>query len=130
MDGSAAASHPLDDKYAALGAALTLVDTEDAVYSPITKYVDATMGRQVQLENVWAVDSAKQSAAFEPFSALDNHKLLWHGTNVAVVAAILSGGLRIMEHSGACLCNVDYAQAFPESSRDSTLHNVREVCRL
>ena len=31
---------------------------------------------------------------------LDNRKLLWHGTNVAVVAAILKGGLRIMPHSG------------------------------
>jgi hypothetical protein len=28
-----------------------------------------------------------------------NRKLLWHGTNVAVVAAILEGGLRIMPHS-------------------------------
>ena len=31
---------------------------------------------------------------------MDNRKLLWHGTNVAVVAAILKGGLRIMPHSG------------------------------
>jgi len=31
---------------------------------------------------------------------LENRKLLWHGTNVAVVAAILKSGLRIMPHSG------------------------------
>lgn len=31
---------------------------------------------------------------------ITNRKLLWHGTNVAVVAAILKGGLRIMPHSG------------------------------
>lgn len=39
----------------------------------------------------------------EKFSAHDditNRKLLWHGTNVAVVAAILKSGLRIMPHSG------------------------------
>lgn len=39
----------------------------------------------------------------EKFSAHDeitNRKLLWHGTNVAVVAAILKRGLRIMPHSG------------------------------
>ncbi|RXG56804.1 Poly [ADP-ribose] polymerase 2, partial [Armadillidium vulgare] len=30
-------------------------------------------------------------------------KLLWHGTNVAVVAAILKDGLRIMPHSGGLL---------------------------
>lgn len=31
---------------------------------------------------------------------MENRKLLWHGTNVAVVAAILKTGLRIMPHSG------------------------------
>jgi len=39
----------------------------------------------------------------ERFSAnknVEHRKLLWHGTNVAVVAAILKGGLRIMPHSG------------------------------
>lgn len=37
---------------------------------------------------------------FKKFDSLDNRKLLWHGTNVAVVAAILKTGLRIMPHSG------------------------------
>jgi len=39
----------------------------------------------------------------ERFSAninFQHRKLLWHGTNVAVVVAILKGGLRIMPHSG------------------------------
>lgn len=31
---------------------------------------------------------------------LENRRLLWHGTNVAVIAAILKSGLRIMPHSG------------------------------
>merc|ERR1712060_1024348 len=31
---------------------------------------------------------------------LTNRKLLWHGTSVAVVAAILKSGLRIMPHAG------------------------------
>jgi len=29
-----------------------------------------------------------------------HEKLLWHGTNIAVYAAILSGGMKIMPHSG------------------------------
>jgi poly [ADP-ribose] polymerase len=33
-------------------------------------------------------------------SKLGNRKLLWHGTGVAVAAAITSSGLRIMPHSG------------------------------
>lgn len=31
---------------------------------------------------------------------MKNRKLLWHGTNIAVVVAILKTGLRIMPHSG------------------------------
>lgn len=37
---------------------------------------------------------------FQAHDNLDNRRLLWHGTNVAVVAAILKSGLRIMPHSG------------------------------
>jgi len=31
---------------------------------------------------------------------IEHRKLLWHGTSVAVIAAILKSGLRIMPHSG------------------------------
>lgn len=41
-----------------------------------------------------------QADRFSEHKTLGNRKLLWHGTNVAVVAAILKGGLRIMPHSG------------------------------
>ncbi|KAJ3221816.1 Poly [ADP-ribose] polymerase 3 [Clydaea vesicula] len=39
-------------------------------------------------------------ARYNEHDNLGNRKLLWHGTNVAVVAAILKSGLRIMPHSG------------------------------
>lgn len=41
-----------------------------------------------------------QGDRFQTHSKLGNRRLLWHGTNVAVVAAILTSGLRIMPHSG------------------------------
>lgn len=41
-----------------------------------------------------------QGDRFQAHSKLGNRRLLWHGTNVAVVAAILTSGLRIMPHSG------------------------------
>ena len=41
-----------------------------------------------------------QAERFKAYEALENHRLLWYGTNVAVVAAILKGGLRIMPHCG------------------------------
>jgi len=41
-----------------------------------------------------------EGARFSAHEDLDNRRLLWHGTNVAVVVAILKSGLRIMPHSG------------------------------
>ena len=41
-----------------------------------------------------------QDKRFAAHDNIDNRRLLWHGTNVAVVAAILKSGLRIMPHSG------------------------------
>ena len=41
-----------------------------------------------------------QADRFKVHDGIKERKLLWHGTNVAVVAAILKSGLRIMPHSG------------------------------
>jgi hypothetical protein len=41
-----------------------------------------------------------QADRFKVHDSIKERKLLWHGTNVAVVAAILKSGLRIMPHSG------------------------------
>lgn len=41
-----------------------------------------------------------QGERFSENQILENRRLLWHGTNIAVVAAILKSGLRIMPHSG------------------------------
>ncbi len=41
-----------------------------------------------------------QEDRFKDYDSITNRRLLWHGTNVAVVAAILKSGLRIMPHSG------------------------------
>lgn len=41
-----------------------------------------------------------QGERFSENESLENRRLLWHGTNIAVVAAILKSGLRIMPHSG------------------------------
>ena len=56
-------------------------------------------GRGQELLNVWRVDRQTEASAFAEHSKLENRKLLWHGTNIAVVAAILKAGLRIMPHA-------------------------------
>ena len=49
--------------------------------------------------NVWRVNRHSEASKFQQHSKLDNRRLLWHGTNIAVVAAILKAGLRIMPHA-------------------------------
>ena len=46
------------------------------------------------------VNPLTQDTRFAEHDNIDNRRLLWHGTNIAVVAAILKDGLRIMPHSG------------------------------
>ena len=55
--------------------------------------------RKCQLVDAFAVDG-NDAKGFAKMNKIGNRKLLWHGTNVAVVAAILKSGLRIMPHSG------------------------------
>ena len=57
-------------------------------------------GGKNKLRHVWRVDRHGSAARFTKHDGMDNRHLLWHGTNVAVVAAILKSGLRIFPHSG------------------------------
>jgi hypothetical protein len=50
----------------------------------------------LQLLNLWEVQRKDESVRFDQYRHLSNRRLLWHGTNVAVVAAILKTGVRIM----------------------------------
>ncbi len=44
-----------------------------------------------------------QHDRFKAYDAIINRRLLWYGTNMAAVAAILKSGLRIMAHSGGLM---------------------------
>jgi len=79
---------------------LLLVGT--SLYS--TRYYDATgpnwMGKKPELLDVFVLDRAGELKRSEKFKNIKHRRLLWHGTNVAVMVAILTTGLRIMPHSG------------------------------
>lgn len=104
--------HPSDQHYDELEADLTLLKKGSKNFKMIKKYLDSTDpaassagfcswgGSAMKLEDVWSCDRNGEDDRFAEYDALDNRKLLWHGTNVAVVAAILKSGLRIMPHSG------------------------------
>ena len=99
--------HLTDLNYTALGATLTPVEAGDEDDGLIRTYLANTQPQQggggrcgkMGLAAMWRVDRQGEDQTFAAHSDL-NHKLLWHGTNAAVVAAILKSGLRIMPHSG------------------------------
>lgn len=92
-------AHPLDRDYALLCCQLTLLEDTSQEYEMILNYVAQT-GGQVYVLNVWRVAREGEDKLFQAHDHLEHRRLLWHGTNVAVVAAILKNGLHIMPHSG------------------------------
>ncbi|MFT7801498.1 poly ADP-ribose polymerase 3 [Arapaima gigas] len=92
--------HPVDQNYSSLQCNLSLLgkDTED--YKIIEKYLKETDERGLEIVDVWKVDRHHEAERFKDHDSVENRRLLWHGTNVAVVVAILKSGLRIMPHSG------------------------------
>uniref|UniRef100_A0A8I3X9L3 Poly [ADP-ribose] polymerase n=1 Tax=Callithrix jacchus TaxID=9483 RepID=A0A8I3X9L3_CALJA len=94
--------HPLDRDYLLLKCQLQLLDPGAPEYKVIQTYLKQTGNnhRCPTLQHVWRVNREGEGDRFQAHSRLGNRRLLWHGTNVAVVAAILTSGLRIMPHSG------------------------------
>ncbi|XP_067159685.1 protein mono-ADP-ribosyltransferase PARP3 isoform X2 [Apteryx mantelli] len=91
--------HPLDQDYALLCCQLSLLDPASREYKLIKNYVTQT-GNKLQILNIWEVVREGEDELFKAHNHLEHRRLLWHGTNVAVIAAILKSGLRIMPHSG------------------------------
>ncbi|XP_019942055.1 protein mono-ADP-ribosyltransferase PARP3 [Paralichthys olivaceus] len=94
--------HPLDQDYTSLKCKLELMDKDTETFKIIETYLKVTAGnyRKPKIINVWEVDRETEGERFSENDNLENRRLLWHGTNIAVVAAILKSGLRIMPHSG------------------------------
>lgn len=96
--------NPLDVQYGKLNATLDLVDPSSAEFAFIKKYLEATKDKnhyyKPEILDVFRLDRTGEGARFAAHEDFAERKLLWHGTNVAVVAAICGTGLRIMPHSG------------------------------
>nr|XP_006978452.1 protein mono-ADP-ribosyltransferase PARP3 [Peromyscus maniculatus bairdii]XP_042137502.1 protein mono-ADP-ribosyltransferase PARP3 [Peromyscus maniculatus bairdii] len=94
--------HPLDRDYQVLKCQLQLLDSGEPEYKAIKTYLEQTSNSYScpALQHIWKVNREGEGDRFQAHSKLSNRRLLWHGTNVAVVAAILTSGLRIMPHSG------------------------------
>jgi poly [ADP-ribose] polymerase 2/3/4 len=94
--------HPMDDNYAGLNADLEWVDDKSKEYEYVDNYIEATArsGRKPKLLNLFRINRKSEGKRFAEHNDIKHRKLLWHGTNVAVVAAICKTGMRIMPHSG------------------------------
>ena len=97
--------HPLDLNYNVLKCGLKHLDPDSERFKLIKTYTDNTKTSSgwnsgIELLDVWEVEREGSSDRFAEHKDITHRKLLWHGTNVAVVVAILKTGLRIMPHSG------------------------------
>ena len=94
--------NPSDAYYENLKCELELVDQMTEEFQMIAKAFSATKSKwaKTRVANVWRVSRPGDDRFDKNYRSVDNHRLLWHGTNIAVVAPILSSGLRIMPHSG------------------------------
>jgi len=97
IDDSDEDKNPIDQKYEQLNAELDLLKPSSKEYKVCSKYLDATKSpyRPVKILNMWKVNREGEGDRFAEHEDVENRKLLWHGTNVAAVAAILKTGLKI-----------------------------------
>jgi poly [ADP-ribose] polymerase len=93
--------NPADVNYKKLKADLEWIDPGTREFQVIKTYMEHTGGYyKLKLVDAFRLDRHGESDRFGAHDDLGERKLLWHGTNVAVVAAIIGSGLRIMPHSG------------------------------
>lgn len=92
--------HPLDRQYRDLDCDIEHLPVTHEEHIYVKKYFDATQRGDLKLKNIFRIDRKSEAARYAQHDSLGNRKLLWHGTNIAVVVAILKTGLRIMPHSG------------------------------
>ena len=117
VDAAALPRNPLDDKYDSLACDLAPLAKSSKEYAVIEKYVAETRsGRpaKVSIDQIFSVNRHGEEKRFKEHDHITNRRLCWHGTSVAVVAAILNSGLRIMPHSGG---RVGKGQTTAEATR-------------
>jgi poly [ADP-ribose] polymerase len=95
--------NPIDAKYESLNCDVEVVKSSDKNYKFIMEYINNTKSgwpSKMEVMEIYSLNRHGEDKRFAAHDEITNRRLLWHGTNVAVVAAILNSGLRIMPHSG------------------------------
>src|SRR5262249_60101545 len=88
--------------YQKLKADLDPIEPSSREYAFIKTYMENTGAQyyRMKLIDAFRVDRRGERERFAAHGDIVERRLLWHGTNVAVGAAILGSGLRIMPHAG------------------------------
>lgn len=116
-----AVPYPADGHYKFLKADLSLLSKMTSEYEKIQRYFDKTKSHSsAKLFDVWRADRHGEKERFKKFDSLDNRKLLWHGTNIAVLTPIITSGLRIMPHSRGRVGSGIYLASMQEKSASYT----------
>ncbi|KAJ1560509.1 Poly [ADP-ribose] polymerase 3, partial [Nowakowskiella sp. JEL0078] len=97
----AVAEDKVTEDYKSLKNEILPVDPKSDEFKWIQQYMIASQSyARPKIVHAFRVNRESEKERMENFKHIGNRKLLWHGTNVGVVAAILNSGLRIMPHSG------------------------------
>jgi len=99
-DGSGVVAHPSDINYKLLDTDLEVLEKNSEEFKILEVFLNSTKNRPLEILDIFKVNRHPEGKKFDVHEDIDNRRLLWHGTNVAVVVAILKSGLRIMPHSG------------------------------
>uniref|UniRef100_A0A8C4T003 Poly [ADP-ribose] polymerase n=1 Tax=Erpetoichthys calabaricus TaxID=27687 RepID=A0A8C4T003_ERPCA len=80
--------HPIDQDYKLLKCGLTRLNEKSENYQVGASRTERCMRLKTM------------GKRFKTHNGIENRRLLWHGTKMASIAAILKSGLRVMPHSG------------------------------
>eukprot|EP00177_Eucheuma_denticulatum_P001083 GFKZ01001975.1.p1 GENE.GFKZ01001975.1~~GFKZ01001975.1.p1 ORF type:complete len:974 (+),score=144.25 GFKZ01001975.1:40-2922(+) len=113
--------HPTEAQYASLNAELSLIEEGSEEHEVVSRAFHNTKGgyQNAELLNIWRVERKGEAARFKTVR-YHNHQLLWHGSHIGAISAILSTGLRIMPHSGGRVGKGIYLASENGKSQDYT----------
>lgn len=109
---------PLMLKYKELGNTITAVDKSSDEWKRLVAYATNTQGHtKLKILDIYKVARKGEAESFDKHKTLDYRKLLFHGSSVAVFPAILSGGIKIMPHSGGRVGRGNYSADMIDKSQ-------------
>ena len=117
--------NPIDAKYKVLNNSITAIDKGSDEWNRVETYLKNTKeSYKLTLLDLYALNRDNEKEAFSKFDHIKERKLLWHGSKVAVFPSILSGGLKIMPHSGGRVGRgLYFADIVAKSASYCGLHN-------